>query len=170
MAILTNIIEAVAIRLTADEAKSWLPWLNSKLLSLAVSRLPCDQRERFREEWAADLESFPSGIARTVRACGMVWAGWIIGGSIPTKMRAYAAQLTLLLMEFGVYCLGLIVLGGALATIWWKFQPLTRMNLTFCLGLGVVFGLLDSCLCLAFIVRARKKAGAPYDIDTRHST
>ncbi|MGD0628424.1 MAG: hypothetical protein ABR987_03685 [Terracidiphilus sp.] len=74
MAILTTIIVGIVGKIAADEAKVWFPFFSQRLLSFAVERLPSDQRERCREEWAADLLSYPSELTRFCRALGMCWA------------------------------------------------------------------------------------------------
>lgn len=77
MAILT-ILEGILGKLAADEIKAWLPVLSRRLLHLAISRLPEEERERYREEWEADLLSYPGEIARCFRALGMYRASTII--------------------------------------------------------------------------------------------
>jgi len=158
MAILTKIVEAVAIRIAVDEVKAWLPWLNSKILSLAVSRLPCDQQERFREEWAADLESFPDGIARVARACGMVWAGWTVGGIIPERARAYARIAEPFLPELGLCVSGLTICGSSTwAAIWYTSHSVKLLDVRHCTVLGLHTGLCVASVIAAFIIQRRRK-------------
>lgn len=77
MAILTIVVAfiiATLSKIAADEAKAWLPAISSWLLHIALLRLPSDQRERFKEEWSADLLEFPGEVSRTIRALGMCLA------------------------------------------------------------------------------------------------
>jgi len=164
MAILIRIIEAAVARIAADEVKAWLPWLSDRLLNLAVNRLPHDQRERFREEWAADLECFPSGIAQVVRACGMVWAGWMVGDLIPEKVRMSVAQIVPILAKYGVYLTGLVILGGTLAAIWGKFQTWKAADIRVCTILGFFFGLIVASTVCVLIVRHRVKVEISADL------
>lgn len=78
MALLTGILAAIAGRIVADEAKAWMPNLSQQLLRLAVSRLPDALQERYKEEWAADLASYPGEVLRLARALGFCWAGMVI--------------------------------------------------------------------------------------------
>lgn len=55
----------------AAEFMNCLPKLTQWLLRRAVARLPEDQRERFREEWAADLEERASVLMRLCAVFGM---------------------------------------------------------------------------------------------------
>lgn len=64
------ILGAVLSRIIAEEVRDWLPFVSQKLLTCAVNRLPEDQRERYREEWAADLNMFPGKISQAIRAGG----------------------------------------------------------------------------------------------------
>lgn len=74
MGILTSLAFGVVVKLMADEAKASLPSITQLILDFAVSRLPADQREQRKEEWAADLESFPGDLARLLWALGLPWA------------------------------------------------------------------------------------------------
>jgi len=75
MAILTTVVVGITAKIVADEAKAWLPSLSQRLLKFAVSRLPEELRERYTEEWTADLLSYPGEISRCFRTLGMCWAG-----------------------------------------------------------------------------------------------
>jgi hypothetical protein len=91
MAILAALALAVVGALMADEIKTWLPTITQWLLNFAVKRLPLTERERRFEEWSADLQSFPEGTVKCLRAFdlsrasfGILWsyhdrelAGWI---------------------------------------------------------------------------------------------
>jgi hypothetical protein len=68
MAILVTLALAVVGTLMADEIKAWLPTMTQWLLSFAVKRLPEPERERRLEEWSADLQSFPEGAVKCLRA------------------------------------------------------------------------------------------------------
>lgn len=88
MAILTTIIVGLLVgtisKVAADEVKAWLPSLSRWLLAVAVSRLPESEMERYREEWEADLLTYPGEIFRCFRAIGMYRAS--------RKIRRYARK------------------------------------------------------------------------------
>lgn len=63
-------------RLVADEIKAWLPKLTEWTLQHSVSQLPSENRERYREEWEADLLGFPSDVSKFARCLGFRWAAW----------------------------------------------------------------------------------------------
>lgn len=87
MTLLTGIVAAIASKIVADEAKAWMPNLSRYLLGIAVSRLPVGLRERYQEEWAADLASYPGEIGRLVRALGFCWASVAIRKSAGRSLR-----------------------------------------------------------------------------------
>ena len=88
MGILKAFFGALLGRLLAEEVKAWIPSLNEHLLKLAISRLPIDLRERYHEEWAADLGSYPGALAKTLRALGIVCASVSITSSPLAGFRA----------------------------------------------------------------------------------
>jgi len=65
---------AVLSKLAADEIKEWLPKLSSLIVRVAALRLPPHERDRYQEEWEADLLEYPGGIVRTMRALGFIVA------------------------------------------------------------------------------------------------
>jgi hypothetical protein len=68
MATLLTLALAVVGMLMADEIKAWLPTITQWLLNFAVKRLPEAERERRLEEWSADLQTFPEGTLKCLRA------------------------------------------------------------------------------------------------------
>jgi hypothetical protein len=54
--------------------KAQIAWFTSRLLDLAVQRLPEDQRARFAEEWASHLNDISGDIGKVVFARGCVSA------------------------------------------------------------------------------------------------
>ncbi len=51
------------------EAFGWLPWLSARIIKRAARLLPAGERDRWREEWLAELEALPvSGISSLVFA------------------------------------------------------------------------------------------------------
>lgn len=64
------VVFAIIVRQGSDEFKAWTPRLTSKLLGLAIGKLPEEQRARMREEWAAHIEETPGEIGKWVEAAG----------------------------------------------------------------------------------------------------
>jgi len=74
IAILTTIIAGIVVALVSDQVKALLPFLSRNLLKFAVSELPEEMRERYSEEWAADLLNCPREFVKCCRALGLCWA------------------------------------------------------------------------------------------------
>ena len=58
------IVSAAVVKVIADDAKEWTPWITRRLLDIAVRRLPNGQRERYAEEWAAHLAEVPGVVGK----------------------------------------------------------------------------------------------------------
>ncbi len=95
MAVLLTLALAVIGKLLADEIKLWLPQISHRLLDLAVKCLPREERERRHEEWAADLQSFPEGVVKCLRALDLSRAGISIDCSYRSRKMVTAARLRL---------------------------------------------------------------------------
>jgi hypothetical protein len=76
--IIAVLIGSASGKIAADEAKAWLPVFSQRVLDVALLRLPSEQRERFREEWTADLLDYPGAVSRVIRALGICCAAWKI--------------------------------------------------------------------------------------------
>ena len=68
------IIATVTARVVGDDVKEWLPWITRRLVELAVSRLPEQERDRFEEEWWAHIDDLPGNLAKVHAACGYLSA------------------------------------------------------------------------------------------------
>lgn len=68
------IIIPVTARVVGDDVKEWLPWITRRLVELAVSRLPEQERDRFEEEWWAHIDDLPGNLAKVHAACGYLSA------------------------------------------------------------------------------------------------
>jgi hypothetical protein len=58
------IVGAAVVKVIADDAREWTPWVTRRLLDIAVRRLPEGQRERYAEEWAAHLAEVPGVVGK----------------------------------------------------------------------------------------------------------
>jgi lipopolysaccharide/colanic/teichoic acid biosynthesis glycosyltransferase len=68
------IIIPVTARVVGDDVKEWLPWITRRLVELAVSRLPEQERDRFEEEWWAHINELPGNLAKVFAAWGYLSA------------------------------------------------------------------------------------------------
>jgi hypothetical protein len=84
---LAAIFGSVLSRIIAEEVRDWLPFVSKKLLLCAIKRMPEDQRQRYHEEWAADLNMFPGRIAQAIRAGGFYAAALKTYGAVPAKYK-----------------------------------------------------------------------------------
>ena len=66
------VLFAIIVRQSTDEFKAWTPRLTSRILELAVSKLPQEQRARMREEWAAHIDETPGEIGKWIEAAGFL--------------------------------------------------------------------------------------------------
>ncbi len=71
-----TILEAILGKVIGEEIEAWLPQAGPRLLRYAVSKLPADERERYAEEWAADLDAIPGQVSKVIYALGFVKAAW----------------------------------------------------------------------------------------------
>lgn len=54
-----------------EEWKAWAPYCARQLMFGAVKRLPLTQRERYLEEWTADLEATPGFVGKLIFTAGL---------------------------------------------------------------------------------------------------
>ena len=66
--IIGAVITAILLGLIKDEVKDWLPSLISFVLKTAVRRLPEEKRDRYREEWAAHVESYAGRLTQLLQS------------------------------------------------------------------------------------------------------
>jgi hypothetical protein len=93
VAILRIVLEGALSKIAADEIRAWAPTIANCVLRRAVAGLPEELRERYAEEWAADLVDYPEGAAKCIRASGFLLAVARIRWSNATdKLRHLAAK------------------------------------------------------------------------------
>src|SRR5437016_5244284 len=51
-----------------SEFTDWLPWLAARLVRAAARALPPDARERYAEEWLAELDAVPGKLSKLALA------------------------------------------------------------------------------------------------------
>jgi len=111
-------------RLLGEDLRSWVQWAPSRLLERALRKLPENERERFREEFHADLASWPGDISKLLRAIGFLHACRSMGqttaaGVLPIERLIRVLDIVLsmfmllLLWPTLILCSALVVCGGA---------------------------------------------------------
>jgi hypothetical protein len=78
MGVIGTVITGILVAVLAEDLGAWLRWLTDRLLRRAVGRLPEAVRDRYHEEWAADLEDTPGALAKLVVALGLCRASSMI--------------------------------------------------------------------------------------------
>jgi hypothetical protein len=58
------VVVSIAVGVMLVEFYAWLPHLSQKLLERAVRRVCAEDRERWREEWSADLNALPNTLVK----------------------------------------------------------------------------------------------------------
>ena len=61
VSIIVLFLSLVFIPLLVGEVTGWLPWLTSQVVRASTRRLPAAERERYAEEWQAELKAWPGG-------------------------------------------------------------------------------------------------------------
>lgn len=84
-----GVMAASCSRVLADEFKAWAPWIINFLVRRAVDRLPQEQRERYAEEWGADIAETPGDIGKLIRAVGFQRAARKISEPFSNGIEGY---------------------------------------------------------------------------------
>ncbi len=74
-----SVAACVLVKVCADDVRDWAPRVSLGLVSLAVRRLPADQRERYREEWVGHVLGTPGTIGKVAVALGLQAAALRMG-------------------------------------------------------------------------------------------
>lgn len=74
MELIIAVVAGALGTIVAADIKAWMPWLTKRLIQAAARRLPLGLRERFTEEWHADVGDTPGVLAKLVVACGFLLA------------------------------------------------------------------------------------------------
>jgi hypothetical protein len=132
---------AVAAGIITTEVLEWSDFAARWLMDKAVSRLPGHLRERYMEEWAADLGDFPGNLAKIIRAAGYVWASlkmippdwenlrsWLLS-RFPVVLPGWIAATAALTrgdwVGFGIQGVRATLVGAAIICFF-EFSPLGR--------------------------------------------
>jgi hypothetical protein len=79
---------SLAVGLLLYELYAWLPRISEMVLAWAVSTLPPKDRERYREEWLAHLNSLPNTAVRLINALNFCVAALRIRADIVAAQRS----------------------------------------------------------------------------------
>jgi exopolysaccharide production protein ExoY len=72
--LILGIIGSVIGRIFYEELGGWGPKIASLMLDRAVRSLPRDRRDRYREEWAAHIDSMPTAFSKLLTGFGISFA------------------------------------------------------------------------------------------------
>ncbi len=72
--LLLSVLTAVFSRVLAGEFSSWNPWIVRRIIKLAVSWLPEEDRKRYTEEWQSYANEVPGEIGKILSAMGFLLA------------------------------------------------------------------------------------------------
>lgn len=101
--IVGDLLYAIAVsalgKVSADEAKAWMPRLTDLLIEAAARRLPDGDRERYREEWRSHVLEVPGDVSKLVAAAGFIVAARQIRA---ISAPAVGAKLTVRALEVAV--------------------------------------------------------------------
>jgi hypothetical protein len=72
---MSPLVVTILTALVTDDVKGWLPHIARGMTRSAARRLPPDHRERYKEEWLAELEAYSDRrLTALFRACWL-WLG-----------------------------------------------------------------------------------------------
>ena len=64
MSILAFLLSAVFVPILVNEFTDWLPWFAARLVGAAARTLPPDVRQRYTDEWLAELDASPGNLSK----------------------------------------------------------------------------------------------------------
>ena len=73
---LASIFGGAIGRQLSDEIGAWSPTWSSKLIQIAIARLPTEERERYREEWNAYIYDMPGKVGPLLTCVGFLLAAY----------------------------------------------------------------------------------------------
>jgi lipopolysaccharide/colanic/teichoic acid biosynthesis glycosyltransferase len=68
VSILAFLLTAVFVPMLVNEFTDWLPWFAARLVGIAARTLPPDVRQRYIDEWLAELDASPGKLSKFVVA------------------------------------------------------------------------------------------------------
>jgi lipopolysaccharide/colanic/teichoic acid biosynthesis glycosyltransferase len=106
-----TIAGSVFSRIAADELKAWAPTTVRWLTSVAVVKLPENQRERFSEEWQSDLGALPGDFAKLVYALDLIRAAYKISAEFGPKHSSISEKVAKRVIDLviGVFAIAAVI-------------------------------------------------------------
>ena len=114
--LLSTIGSGILVKVVADEFKAWNPKLTGYLVKRAVRRLPLLERERYEEEWTANLDDVPGDLSKMLYAMSLQRAAFRIQ-IIAQPARRRVHQVIRRTFEISFAAIMLLLLGPVLALI-----------------------------------------------------
>ena len=87
MTVVIFFLTAVVVPMLVDEVTDWLPWVATRVIRFAASSLPPDLRERYVEEWEAELDAVPGGNLSRFAVAVRIWLGAAHTGAVLRGFR-----------------------------------------------------------------------------------
>jgi lipopolysaccharide/colanic/teichoic acid biosynthesis glycosyltransferase len=75
MSVLIFLLASVVVPMLVNEFTDWLPWLATKMVKIAAHNLPLDLRDRYAEEWEAEVRAVPGGGLSKLAVAIRIWLG-----------------------------------------------------------------------------------------------
>ena len=99
------------VALIAREFHAWLPWCAGRLIGVATRVLPRDMRERYRQEWNAEMQCLPA-----TGFTSLLFAIRVLTRSPSTArvLRGESTSVTQAMFDRGLTAMALILFGPAL--------------------------------------------------------
>ncbi|MGH3403228.1 MAG: sugar transferase [Streptosporangiaceae bacterium] len=82
MKILASLVTMILIPMLVTELTDWLPWIAHRAITSACRCLPAEFRDRYREEWEAELALLPGGMAKVAFACRILFGAPATGRAV----------------------------------------------------------------------------------------
>lgn len=118
-------IGAAFSNILSDEFTAWQPWLVQKIIALAVSWMPRNERDRWLEEWTGDCEQTPGQLGKIGRALGFVLSAWKVNGhQFNYRVMKRGLDIALSIFAFAVFApllgtIAIVILASGKGPILW---------------------------------------------------
>jgi lipopolysaccharide/colanic/teichoic acid biosynthesis glycosyltransferase len=94
MSMLIFLLATVVIPMLVSEVTDWFPWLATKMVKVAARGLPPYLRDRYAEEWEAEVRAVPGGGLSKVAVALRIWLGAPRTGATLRGLPSARAALT----------------------------------------------------------------------------
>ncbi len=86
--VVSALVLPIVVTLLTEETRAWLPHVTRALVRSAVRRVPPDHRDRYEEEWLAEVAAYSDRpLTAVVRACGVRHGARRTGGELIGRLQ-----------------------------------------------------------------------------------